>query len=573
MLEITQDALISGLAIGRGGSSGTTNTAIGKEVLEINSSGAQNTAIGAIAMKSNLTGSFNSASGYSALQSNTTGNFNTAAGNQALSLNETGSYNTAIGSGALYFNKGRSRSTAIGYLAMGNAFNGADAVDSYNTAVGYEALRGHAIPGYNSGQYNTAMGDMALRSNREGSYNTATGQGALYNNTFGNSNTANGNNSLHQNTTGSYNFAGGHEALNKSTGGNANVAIGYRAGREITTGSNNILLGYYAGNNITTGHNNIVIGNEIGAPLPGGNSQIVIGASDLLYGDLINKRIGIGTAAPKSAAILDLESTNKGFLPPRMTTQQRNAISTPVEGLTIYNTDISSLEWFTGEGWFTAAKNVQTGKVTDVDGNTYVTVKIGSQWWMAENLKTTKYRNNTPIENPTGNTAWQNNLTGAYAWYNNTIGNKNLYGALYNWHAVNNPNGLCPLGWHVPTDAEWTTLIAYIDPGAIPDPGDYIQSTSAGGKLKSMRTSPDSHPRWDSPNLGASDFYYFSGLPGGYRYANGTFEFLGTNGLWWSSTEIPTSVALVRYMVSSLGSVYRNFDLKTVGFSVRCIRD
>jgi len=283
--------------------------------------------------------------------------------------------------------------------------------------------------------------------------------------------------------------------------------------------------------------------------------------------------VGIGTAAPETSAILDVESTSKGFLPPRMTTQQRNAISTPVEGLTIYNTDKSSLEWFTGEGWFTAVKNVETGTVTDVDGNTYVTVKIGSQWWMAENLKTTKYSNNTPIENPTGNTAWENNTLGAYVWYSNAIGNKHLYGALYNWHAVNNTNGLCPAGWHVPTDAEWTTLIAYIDPGARPDPDDYIQSNSAGGRLKSMRTSPDAHPRWNSPNLGASNIFDFSGLPGGSRGTNGVFYNIGFYGFWWSSTEYYTSGAWYRYLHYGDGDVVRFNHAKTNGFSVRCLRD
>jgi len=108
--------------------------------------------------------------------------------------------------------------------------------------------------------------------------------------------------------------------------------------------------------------------------------------------------------------------------------------------------------------------------VTDIDGNVYRTVQIGNQVWMAENLKTTKYPDGTSISYPgADNTAWQNNTTGAYAWYNNDISWKDSYGALYNWHAVNSDKGLCPPGWHVPSDAEWTQLVDYVVSQGYPD--------------------------------------------------------------------------------------------------------
>ena len=212
-----------------------------------------------------------------------------------------------------------------------------------------------------------------------------------------------------------------------------------------------------------------------------------------------------------------------------------------------------------------------TKTVKDIDGNVYKTVKIGNQEWFAENLKTTKYNNGTPIPNITNNTEWSELSTGAYAWYeNNEAAYKNAYGALYNWYAVNTGN-LCPTGWHVPTDAEWSTLINYIDPNA--DGGNNWLNT-AGGKMKSTRTAPDAHPRWESPNTDATDEYNFSALPGGYRnFTNGTFYNVGYYGGWWSSTENDATFAWSRYMYYGYGNVNRSSYFKRYGFSVRCVRD
>jgi uncharacterized protein (TIGR02145 family) len=201
-------------------------------------------------------------------------------------------------------------------------------------------------------------------------------------------------------------------------------------------------------------------------------------------------------------------------------------------------------------------------RVRDVDGNVYQVVRIGEQVWMAENLKTTKYRNGTTIENPTGSSDWQNNTTGAYAWYNNDINWKDSYGALYNWHAVNNTNGLCPTGWHVPTDAEFTAMTNHLGGTSV-----------AGGKMKSTRTVPDPHPRWESPNTGATNESNWSGLPGGYRNIDGTFNDIGNLGFWWSATEHSAAYAWSRFLYYGNGSVFRSTNIKAEGFSVRCLRD
>ncbi len=155
--------------------------------------------------------------------------------------------------------------------------------------------------------------------------------------------------------------------------------------------------------------------------------------------------------------------------------------------------------------------------VTDIDGNVYHTVTIGTQVWLVENLKTTRYNDGTSIPLVTDSAAWSNADTSAYCWYNNDIANKNTYGALYNWFTVNTGK-LAIAGWHIPTDAEWTTLTDYLGGESI-----------AGGKLKETGTT-----HWRSPNAGATNESGFTALPGGHRDVNGTFSAMGDDGFWWS---------------------------------------
>ena len=195
--------------------------------------------------------------------------------------------------------------------------------------------------------------------------------------------------------------------------------------------------------------------------------------------------------------------------------------------------------------------------LTDYDGNTYNTVWIGNQLWMAENLKTTKYNDGMDIPLVTDGAAWSNLTTPGYCWYDNdeaTYGD--TYGALYNWYTVETGN-LCPAGWHVPTDAELTTLTTYLGGESV-----------AGGKLKETGTT-----HWNSPNTGATNESGFTALPGGNRHTSGTFSTIGSNGSWWSSTESTASHAWYRTMTSTDASITRYDPYKKFGFSVRCVRD
>jgi uncharacterized protein (TIGR02145 family) len=194
-----------------------------------------------------------------------------------------------------------------------------------------------------------------------------------------------------------------------------------------------------------------------------------------------------------------------------------------------------------------------TQLVSDVDGNTYTTVTIGSQVWMAENLKTTRYNDNTAIPMVTVNNTWFLMTTPGYCWYNNNVA---TYGALYNWYTVSTGK-LCPTGWHVPSDAEWTTLTTYLGGESV-----------AGGKLKETGTS-----HWSSPNTGATNSSGFTALPGGYRDFTGAFYYIGTIGFWWSSTENGTNYAWFRAMGYSYSYVYRDYYYPQNGLSVRCLRD
>ncbi len=222
-----------------------------------------------------------------------------------------------------------------------------------------------------------------------------------------------------------------------------------------------------------------------------------------------------------------------------------------------------------------AGVTVQT-TVTDIVGTSYNVVGIGNQCWMKENLRTTKYRNGTAIAIiTTDNTAWENDVTGAWCYYNNSSSNVGTYGRIYNWYAVNNSNGLCPTGWHVPTHDEWTTLERYLCASSTCStdfPFDNTTTgycgTDEGGKLKETGTT-----NWASPNTGATNSSNFTGRPGGYRKYDGSFLYMTTIGYFWSSTNIDTYHAWGRYLQNTNSTVMRwNFE-KGNGFSVRCVKD
>jgi uncharacterized protein (TIGR02145 family) len=199
--------------------------------------------------------------------------------------------------------------------------------------------------------------------------------------------------------------------------------------------------------------------------------------------------------------------------------------------------------------------------VTDIDGNVYHTVTIGTQVWLKEDLKVTRYRNGDSIPNVTDNTQWTNLTGGAWSYYNNDASNNATYGKIYNWYTVKDGRNICPAGWHIPTDAEWTVLINYLGGLSV-----------AGGKMKEAGTS-----HWLSPNTGADNSSGFTGLPGGARYDNtangGAFTGFGYDGGWWSSTEYDASGAWFIYLDYSVSGVIRDIGGKEGGLPVRCIKD
>jgi len=273
-------------------------------------------------------------------------------------------------------------------------------------------------------------------------------------------------------------------------------------------------------------------------------------------------RVGINTLSPDTSAILDVKSSDKGFLPPRMTEAQRDAISLPATGLLIYQTDETpGYYYYSGSNWIgiagAGAGAISTSTCIDYDGNAYLTFTIGNQVWMAENLRVTHYSNGDPIPNITEDGAWSGLNSGAYCWHNNDqSSNGKYYGALYNWYAVVDSRGFCPEGWHFPTDAEWTTLTTYL--GGI---------SIAGGKMKVITDL------WNSPNAEATNISGFSGLPGGYRHSSGVFTGIGTFGRWWSTTGSTSGTAMARFLNSLDGSVdVLNSDYHN-GYSVRCLKD
>ena len=197
-----------------------------------------------------------------------------------------------------------------------------------------------------------------------------------------------------------------------------------------------------------------------------------------------------------------------------------------------------------------------SAEAKDADGYTYKTVTIGEQEWFAENLKTSKYNDGTPIPNIADDTEWSNDTIGAWSHYDNDNQYDSIYGKLYNWYAVETGK-LCPTGWHVPTDAEWTVLTDYLTANG--------HSGLEGKALKATSGWFD----YDDQSGNGTDDYGWNGLPGGFRYDyDGDFDDVGSNGNWWSSSD-----AWYRDLYSDSDSVYSFSEGKDYGFSVRCLRD
>ena len=283
----------------------------------------------------------------------------------------------------------------------------------------------------------------------------------------------------------------------------------------------------------------------------------------LLFNIAIFAQVGVNAdnSEPDNSAMLDVKSTSKGMLVPRMTSAQRDAIASPASGLLIYCTDNTpGYYYYNGTNWVgltgTGPGGNSPSTCIDFDGNAYATITIGTQTWMAENLRVTHYRNGDAIPNVTDSAAWTVLSTGAYCWYNNNQNVNSKYGALYNWYAVNDSRGLCPQGWHMSTYDEWSKLLSYL--------GGYFY---AGGRMKSLSTL------WTSPNTDATNSSGFTALPGGCRAPNGPFNFVGNNGLWWTSAEMSSDNAVYRILFYNSARLDMTNIHKRTGESVRCLRD
>ncbi|TVQ15196.1 MAG: hypothetical protein EA361_06295 [Bacteroidetes bacterium] len=224
--------------------------------------------------------------------------------------------------------------------------------------------------------------------------------------------------------------------------------------------------------------------------------------------------------------------------------------------------------------------------VTDIDGNVYSVITIGQQQWMAQNLRTTRYADSTAITHAVTDSEWAGNTNGAYTIYPHDVVDGidseeemvEKYGKLYNWHAVNHDQNICPTGWKMPDDDDWIELVNFI----MAD-NEEVDEDNLGNVLKSCRqvNSPlgedcytFEHPRWSSHHTHyGTDDYGFNGLPAGVRYANGIFGAVGNNGQWWSSTEASDTQGRRRNMTFSSGAFGAFNQNKLIGLSIRCVKE
>jgi len=211
---------------------------------------------------------------------------------------------------------------------------------------------------------------------------------------------------------------------------------------------------------------------------------------------------------------------------------------------------------------------VISASVSDINGNVYPTVNIGTQTWMQKNLNVSKYKNGDVIPQVTDSATWKNLTTGAWCWNNNDSTTYWQYGKLYNWYAVNDPRGIAPLGWHVPTETEWNKLVKCIDPASDTVCQICTQSAIAGGAMKEAGTT-----HWLSPNTGATNSSGFAGLPGSLRTSYGTFNNIGGGGVWWSSSAYNSALAWNRFLSYDYAGLRSSNGGKSSGFSVRLLKD
>jgi uncharacterized protein (TIGR02145 family) len=210
---------------------------------------------------------------------------------------------------------------------------------------------------------------------------------------------------------------------------------------------------------------------------------------------------------------------------------------------------------------FIGTDRLHAQTITDIDGNVYPTVQIGTQVWMAENLKTTRFRDGTNIPQIPDSVQWSGGTFPGFCWYANAVAYKDIFGALYNWEAVSSGK-LAPEGWHVATDKDWSILVDYLGGGPY-----------AGGKLKALGSIDVGDGYWYTPNAGATNETGFSAQGGGAREFNGAFNYIFSHGYFWTSTAGNTGMAICRRLFYNSTEVDSGSINRTAGLSVRCVRD
>jgi uncharacterized protein (TIGR02145 family) len=317
--------------------------------------------------------------------------------------------------------------------------------------------------------------------------------------------------------------------------------IGNLAGRD-NTGYENTIIGTQAGL-FSDGSGHVFLGAFAGLSEMGNNKLYIDNSSTstpLIYGEFDNDLIRINGKLEINEPVDAQDAATKAYV---------DLLESTVASL---KAEVEALQG-----------------VKDIDNNRYDIVTIGTQTWMAENLKTTRYNDGAVIPLGTDNGAWgtaSSNGDDAYCWYDNDTSSLITYGALYNWYSIdmssNGNKNVCPIGWHIPTEGEWDILRDHLDPAASGN------NNIAGSKMKEAGLA-----HWYSPNTGATNDSGFAGLPGGYRSNIGSFIDVGINGTWWSSTVSSSSGAWFRFLSNSDDVVTRLGFNKGSGLSVRCLRD
>ena len=593
------------------------NTAVGINAYNASVSGYANTAFGNEALKLNTTGTHNAVFGTQALTSNLTGIENTVIGTNS-GFNVTGSGNILIGFNAAFSETDISNKLYIDNSSTGTPLlygdfstnllriNGTLDINNAYQLPTTDGTSGQTLKTDGSGSLTwssdigaTSLNDLSdaatdnnslflgvdAGANDDGTtnFNTGTGVWSLKEVTSGSHNSALGTTALQNLTTGSQNTALGTGALNSNSSGSDNTAVGKEAGKDVT-GSGNIFIGNEAAKTQTDISNKLYIDNsDTIAPLIYGdfeNDTVKINAHfdvsrtmSIDSGSIIGQlAINTDGSTPDESSILDLKSTTKGLLLPRMYTYQILHISNPAAGLMVFDIDSSSFYGYSGSKWISLW---DSDTLVDVcggnsfedsrDGRIYTMVTIGTQCWMAENLNIGTRISSE--DNPT-----DNSIIEKWCYFDDET-KCTTNGGLYHWDEMmqyvtaEGVQGICPSGWHIPTDAEYKTMEMVLGMSQSDADGLGNRGTDQGGKMKEIGTT-----HWWSPNTLATNASGFTAFAGGFRISNGHSSYWGRSSIWWSSNE-SNGGALIRSLNYDNGQVYRYHWEKAYGLSVRCIKD